>query len=378
MEMIYLHRFGSDIEEEEYLDKRREALSAGLHPRSRLRLADNYLQLTQAYHQLLPSSATLQHHPAAMSRPLALPIRLVNSSTQCLRQQRPGYAPLRNTISSSSNTTTRQWTPPAKRSFANTTPARSMMRGQMKQPAQPSISRAQKEQQEAMIRSGQVPDDVGLLQGTFVLPRASGDRWSWRLRKRWLWVRMLDAYGMIAFKWMVKPRPKFELTQIAPKAAEMHREMYSAFAQGDLERLQPKVCNGLFGSLRGRVQQRAPNTFLRWSVKKQLSSPKLCSFKAAVLPGPKGESADERNAQIQAVVKLHTVQSLQHVKRVTKRVNNKIVTQEELVGAEEEKESVEYVVVQKTLRKGKMNNWQLWGFTNETSLSQLLKEDAKK
>ena len=96
-----------------------------------------------------------------------------------------------------------------------------------------------------------------------------------------------------------------------------------------------------------------------------------------MLPGPKGERDDERNAQIQAVVKLHTLQSLQHVKRVTKRVNNKIVTQEELIGAEEEKESVEYVVVQKTLRKGKMNNWQLWGFTNETSLSQLLKEDAK-
>jgi protein MBA1 len=253
-----------------------------------------------------------------------------------------------------------------------------MMRGQMKQPAQPSISRAQKEQQEAMIRSGQVPDDVGLLQDTFILPRAAGDRWSWRLRKRWAWVRMLDTYGMIAFKWLVKPRPKFELSQIASKASEMHREMYGAFAEGNLASVQSKVCTGLYGSLRGRVQQRAPNTYLRWSVKKQLSSPKLCSFKAAVLPGPKGESSEERNAQIQAVVKLHTLQSLQHVKKVSKRVNQKMVTSEELIGAEEEKESVEYVVLQKTLRRGKMNNWQLWGFTNETTLNQLLKEDAKK
>ena len=150
-----------------------------------------------------------------MSRPLALPIRLVNSSTQCLRQQRSGYVPLRNTTTA----TTRQWTPPTKRSFASTTPTRSMMRGQMKQPAQPSISRAQKEQQEAMIRSGQVPDDVGLLQDTFILPRAAGDRWSWRLRKKWMWTRMLDAYGMVAFKWLVKPRPKFELATIAPKAS---------------------------------------------------------------------------------------------------------------------------------------------------------------
>jgi protein MBA1 len=315
-----------------------------------------------------------------MSRPLALPIRLANSSTQCLRQQRAGYVPLRNTISSSRTptTTTRQWTPPAKRSFTSTTPTRSMMRGQMKQPAQPSISRAQKEQQEAMIRSGQVPDDVGLLQDTFVLPRASGDRWSWRLRKRWAYVRLIDTYGMIAFKWLVKPRPKFELSTIAPKAAEMHKEMYTAFAAGNLETVQSKICTGLYGSLRGRVGQRAPNTYLRWSVKKQLSAPKLCSFKAAVLPGPKGESSEERNAQIQAVVKLHTLQSLQHVKKTAKRVNQRMVTNEELVGAEEEKESVEYVVLQKTLRRGKMNNWQVWGFTNETSLQQLLREDAKK
>ena len=309
-----------------------------------------------------------------MSRPLALPIRLVNSSTQCLRQQRSGYVPLRNTTTA----TTRQWTPPTKRSFGSTTPNRSMMRGQMKQPAQPSISRAQKEQQEAMIRSGQVPDDVGLLQDTFILPRAAGDRWSWRLRKKWMWTRMLDAYGMVAFKWLVKPRPKFELATIAPKASEMHREMYGAFAAGNLESVHSKVCTGLYGSLRGRVQQRAPNTYLRWSVKKQLSSPRLCSFKAAVLPGPKGESAEERNAQIQAVVKLHTLQSLQHVKKVAKRVGQKLVTSEELIGAEEEKESVEYVVLQKTLRRGKMNNWQVWGFTNETSLNRLLREDAKK
>lgn len=183
---------------------------------------------------------------------------------------------------------------------------------------------------------------------------------------------------MLAFKWLVKPRPKFELATIAPKASEMHREMYGAFAAGNLESVQSKVCTGLYGSLRGRVQQRAPNTYLRWSVKKQLSSPRLCSFKAAVLPGPKGESAEERNAQIQAVVKLHTLQSLQHVKKVAKRVGQKLVTSEELIGAEEEKESVEYVVLQKTLRRGKMNNWQVWGFTNETSLNQLLREDAKK
>jgi protein MBA1 len=252
----------------------------------------------------------------------------------------------------------------------------------IRQPAQPSISRTQKEQQATMIRSGQVPDDVGLLQDTFILPRKAEERWSWKLRKQWLKKRFVEIYGMAAFKWLIRPRPKLEVFEIAPKAARAHREMYHLFADGNVDSLERRVCSGLFGSLRRRVLQRAPNTYLRWEIKKELSAPTLCSFKAAVLPGGKGEQKDERNAQIQAVVKLHTLQSLQHVKRISKREGKDgkgaIVTREEDIGNEEEKESVEYVVMQRTIRKGKLGEWQIWGFTEETSLAQVEKELAAK
>jgi protein MBA1 len=300
-----------------------------------------------------------------MSRPLALPIRLLSqtirqnaSSTQCFRQR----------------SLTRSFT---------TTPARARaVMPKIRQPAQPSISRTQKEQQATMIRSGQVPDDVGLLQDTFILPRKAEERWSWKLRKQWLKKRFVEIYGMAAFKWLIKPRPKLEVFEIAPKAARAHREMYHLFADGNVDSLERRVCSGLFGSLRRRVLQRAPNTYLRWEIKKELSPPALCSFKAAVLPGGKGEQKDERNAQIQAVVKLHTLQSLQHVKRISKREGKDgkgaIVTREEDIGNEEEKESVEYVVMQRTIRKGKLGEWQIWGFTEETSLAQVEKELAAK
>lgn len=232
-----------------------------------------------------------------------------------------------------------------------------------------------------MLRKGEVPDDVGLLQDTFVLPRNPSERWSLKLRKKWLRSRFTDLYGALAFKWMlVKPRPKLEISKIAPRAAELHNEMYKAFAAGDVNSLSDKVCTGLFGSLRGRLMNRAPNTFLRWEVKRQVAKPKLCSYKAAVLPGPKGESSAERNAQIQAVVKLHTIQSLQHVKKVQKREGHhkRIVTALENIGAEEEKESIEYVVLQRTLRKGKVNPWQIWGFTEETSLAKIEQEEREK
>lgn len=305
-----------------------------------------------------------------MSRPLALPIRLFSqparqttSPTQCLRQ-RTGYLPLDNTL----------------RAFSTTPLRNGPVAPKMKQPAQPSMSRTHKEQQAAMIRSGQVPDDIGLLPDTFILPRNASERWSWKLRKAWLKTRFMDVYGTLAFKYfLIKPRPNLEMFSIAPKVAQLHREMYTAFAAGNLDAVKDRVCTGLFGSLRGRLLQRAPNTFLRWSVKKQLSAPQLCSFKAAALPYEKSQDATERNAQIQAVVKLHTLQSLQHAKKVSKRegkTNTKagvIVTVEEDVGAVEEKESVEYVVVQRTLRKGKMGPWQVWGFADEMTLSKIAK-----
>jgi hypothetical protein len=48
------------------------------------------------------------------------------------------------------------------------------------------------------------------------------------------------------------------------------------------------------------------------------------------------------------------------------------------IGDEEQKESVEYVVMQRTIRKGKLGEWQIWGFTEETSLAQVEKELAAK
>lgn len=245
----------------------------------------------------------------------------------------------------------------------------------MKQPAQPSIQRTQREQQAAMMRSGNMPDDIGLLPETLVLPRKPEERYSWRLRKEWLKIRFMEVYSMAAFKYfMVKPRPDLEMFKVAALAAKMHKQMYHAFADGNLDALENRVGSGLFGSLRGRVVQRAPNTFLRWSVKEQLAEPKLCSFKAAVLPG--NEERTEKNAQIQAVVKLHTVQTLQHVKRVSKRAGGKgaVVTREEDMGPKEEKESIEYIVLQKIIRKGKVSDWKVWGFAEETTLAKLGKD----
>ncbi|TKA36248.1 hypothetical protein B0A55_13680, partial [Friedmanniomyces simplex] len=41
------------------------------------------------------------------------------------------------------------------------------------------------------------------------------------------------------------------------------------------------------------------------------------------------------------------------------------------------KESVEYFVVQKSLRAGKQSEWMVWGTTEETEVGELLKEKTR-
>ena len=100
---------------------------------------------------------------------------------------------------------------------------------------------------------------------------------------------------------------------------------------------------------------------------------------------------------VQAVVRLHSLQSLQHVKRVAVRHPSKAsVTKEVLVdsqgrelpdsaaeNAEEAarksaKELVEYLVIQKSLRKSKEGPWMIWGTAEETTSDKLAPVERKK
>ena len=103
------------------------------------------------------------------------------------------------------------------------------------------------------------------------------------------------------------------------------------------------------------------------------------SYKAAQFPGPKHESKFECNAQVQAVVRLHTLQSLQNLKKITQRDSQgKLAVVEQALQPPQSKESWEYLVLQKTLRKGRWNDWVVWGFADETTLAKIDQQAGKK
>lgn len=171
----------------------------------------------------------------------------------------------------------------------------------------------------------------------------------------------------------MRPRPTLALGSIPKTAADLHSKLMTAFASGDLTPIARNnlACSGLLSSLRGRLNTRAPGTSQHWSITKHLSSPKLVSYKAAAFPGPPKEPKDEKNVQVQAVVRLHTLQRLQNLRQQHKRVGRELVSEMVAEGRATEKESVEYVVVQKATRRGKEGRWMVWGFAEETGLAKV-------
>ena len=166
--------------------------------------------------------------------------------------------------------------------------------------------------------------------------------------------------------------------------------MYEDFAAGDLRPMEKEICAGFLSSLRARLGQRPQNTYLRWTLHKYITKPKLVSYKVAMLPDIIGKSGLNKNVDgvIQAVVRIHSLQSLRHIKRVTVRDKGRgETTKEVLVDAQgrelpqekdseeaalkDAKELVEYFVVQKSIRKGKEEEWMLWGTAEETTVQKL-------
>ena len=168
--------------------------------------------------------------------------------------------------------------------------------------------------------------------------------------------------------------------------------MYTNFASGNITAVESRLCEGILGSLKLRISQRPPHTGLKWTLHKHLSKPRLASYKPAVAPKQRNEEDNGVNGVVQAVVRLHTLQSLQHLKRVSLRDAQGRLIQRDIVvdlnGREvppleegevpkDAKEAVEYFVIQKSVRKSKEGPWKIWGTAEEMTTEQILREDQK-
>ncbi|KAI5364527.1 Putative inner membrane mitoribosome receptor Mba1 [Septoria linicola] len=274
------------------------------------------------------------------------------------------------------------------------------MAGRGNQKAQPSMSIQQKQAMKKMTASGEVLDYIGLLQDTFVPPTGakmpslfsdfSGRRKiAWYQFKNYL---VLTQSRFMAF-WFVKPRLKLQVWKTPQIAKGLYESMYQAFAEGNIGPIEDKLSPGLRGSLKSRIAQRQPNTFLKWKLHKYIGPPERVSFKFA-MPDLKSPNT-QRTGIIQAVIRIKSQQSLLHMRRQRMKdpaTRSTVVAEvpidrdgKEIVDFDEEVEErknmktmTEYFVIERTMIKGVLGQWRAWGTTEETDLGTLRKTEREK
>jgi len=139
----------------------------------------------------------------------------------------------------------------------------------------------------------------------------------------------------------------------------LHRQMYSAFAEGDSNTLKTICADGLLENFQARIQSRGRET-LKWELIKYNRKSKVMSNRSASL-GMEGIMIR------QAVVRINSQQKLTRFKP-----DGSIVP-----GTGEVKDVQEYVVIQKKLLQGKEDDWVVWGTTEETTLESIKDEERR-
>ena len=91
------------------------------------------------------------------------------------------------------------------------------------------------------IREARVsyPEDLGILQGTLIMPPREARRspwqepWGWvRMMRQWAWKRLLDRSSLFGEKFLGgRPYRKIRRGQTVSTAVALHHQLYTAFAE---------------------------------------------------------------------------------------------------------------------------------------------------
>lgn len=224
-----------------------------------------------------------------------------------------------------------------------------------------------------LVRSAEVPDDLGLFAGTLIMPSGANlpsffmSPWiRTRMEGGRIWKRAKDYLTVLAWKYMLGWR-KFKISRrkTAPTAVALHRQVYSAFADGNEEELRKIACDGVRDKLTNQIQARLDNSLYSWDIVRYKGRPAVVSHRASELPLDQEEDGEKSNVR-QAVVKIRSVQKLTREETSSSEFNDANVREPE----ETQREVTEYIVVQKRVLRGKEEPWKFWGTTRETLPSE--------
>lgn len=153
-----------------------------------------------------------------------------------------------------------------------------------------------------------------------------------------------------------------------------------------------------------RFTSRDPNVKMTWELVKIHSTPRIVSNRMAQPPFPGADDKEQPTAIRQVVVRLSTRQRLvlTHTEPESQTLNTasgiaterrklawspdglhseirqgqKRIEDDEVVD-EHERDVVEYMVMQRWMKKGKEEQWKVWGFMDKTTVESIEKDQKK-
>ncbi|RHZ70526.1 hypothetical protein CDV55_104968 [Aspergillus turcosus] len=242
----------------------------------------------------------------------------------------------------------------------------------IKQPAQPSMKTRGRE-----LSRSELPQDIGLLPGTFIRPLwrdmpSIFQQPKERLRLEWLWLKNAaqNFLGLIAYsKWINKGLP-LRLKERRQVARELHQRMYSAFADGDVNTLRKICCTGLANSLSSRIASRPKDEKVTWTLDKYNRTPGTLFTGVRVLADRATQIPELPDSGVrQVVVRITSRQSTSKVTVPTKRGAEDAVAAEPAPAKQQD--CTEYIVLQKLRWTGEEQEWRIWGHATPTTVDDL-------
>jgi protein MBA1 len=175
---------------------------------------------------------------------------------------------------------------------------------------------------------------------------------------------------------------KIQSRTIVPAAKDLHKQLYTAFAEGDVKKLKDITAETLLETFRSRLSQRKPHERVSWELVKYKGWTRKVMH--VTVPYPMNVGGLPVGLQ-QAVVKIRSVQRMRTGSVPQQKQKGAIPaatatnTDTEVVwGEPKEKTVTEYVVIQRQLVKGKQDDWHIWGFAKEFDIKELTEPKVQK
>ncbi|KAJ5816791.1 hypothetical protein N7447_009024 [Penicillium robsamsonii] len=224
------------------------------------------------------------------------------------------------------------------------------------------------------MKLADLPNDIGILPGTFVRPlwrnmpsifTAPRDRW----HMEWTWIKAwLSNYGSLLQYCKRENSLPLLLSKRRHFAAKLQKEMYTAFAEGNIPKIRQICCDNLVKQLTKGIERRPKNELVTWKLVKYLRKPSTNFTGLRVISDRATSIPDIPKSGIrQIIVRMTSRQSTTTTK--VQDPSGKAPAETSTVSVKEQ-DCVEHIVIQNLRWNNQDQGWRVWGHINPTTLDE--------